>query len=240
MLRRITMTTVACLLVFCPALAAGEVQVHGALRAMFHQGQTGTMVTLDTLLPNPDLYAVGAITDLSGEITIIAGKTYLSWPDEDGTSRTKAVERPETGATLLVSTEVAAWQSVVSEKAIPLDKLGDAIMALAAGAGLDVDQRIPFLLEGVFTDLQWHVVDGSRLTGGGGSHQDHLAASVQHKLDSSQAILFGFYSKGDMGVFTHMGSRTHVHCVVEKPLSTGHVDHVVIPAGAIIRFPVTE
>jgi hypothetical protein len=33
----------------------GQVQVHGALRAMFHEGQTGAMVSLDSLLPNPHL-----------------------------------------------------------------------------------------------------------------------------------------------------------------------------------------
>lgn len=29
----------------------GTVHAHGALRAMFHEGQTGTTATLDTLLP---------------------------------------------------------------------------------------------------------------------------------------------------------------------------------------------
>ena len=33
----------------------GEVRVHGTLRAMFHEGQTGSMVALDAMLPNPNL-----------------------------------------------------------------------------------------------------------------------------------------------------------------------------------------
>ena len=55
----------------------GEVRVHGALRAMFHEGQTGAMVALAALLPNPDVYAVGALADLSGEVTVVGGKAYL-------------------------------------------------------------------------------------------------------------------------------------------------------------------
>ena len=69
----------------------GQVEVYGALRSMFHEGQTGPMVSLRTLLPNPDLYAVGALTELSGEITVLGGTTYLSYPDGD-TTRTERVE----------------------------------------------------------------------------------------------------------------------------------------------------
>jgi hypothetical protein len=66
-MQRILITILACLLLVC-AVNGGEVQVHSALRAMFHEGQTGTMVTLDTMLPNPDLYAVGALADLSKQL----------------------------------------------------------------------------------------------------------------------------------------------------------------------------
>lgn len=62
----------------------GQVQVHGALHAMFHEGETGPMVCLDSLLPNPELYAVGALADLSGEVTVIDGRAYLAF---SGSSR---------------------------------------------------------------------------------------------------------------------------------------------------------
>ena len=34
-----------------------------------------------------------------------------------------------------------------------------------------------------------------------------------------------------------MGSKTHIHCVIFEPLSSGHVDHVIIPAGTTVKFP---
>lgn len=43
----------------------GTVQAHGALRAMLHQGRTGKVVSLDAYLPDPELYAVGALADLA-------------------------------------------------------------------------------------------------------------------------------------------------------------------------------
>ena len=73
--------------------------------------------------------------------------------------------------------------------------------------------------------------------GGGSSHQDHLGASIQTGLKRTSATLVGFYSTSDQGVFTHHDSTTHIHCVLASPLSSGHVDHVLIPAGATIKFP---
>ena len=215
----------------------GEVAVHGALRAMFHEGQIGTMATLDTMLPNPELYAVGALADLSGEVTVVGGKVYLSYPEGPEDTRTELSFESDAGVTLLVATEVPAWHSVRVEETIPFEQFDDTIAQLAASAGMNVDERFVFLLVGEFEDLQWHVIDGRRLTAGGSSHDDHRAASVQTRLDRVSATLVGFYSDGDQGVFTHMGSRTHVHCVLDRPLSAGHVDHVSIPAGTTIQFP---
>jgi acetolactate decarboxylase len=191
----------------------GQVQVYGALRAMFHEGKTGAMVSLDSLLPNADLYGVGALADLSGEVTVIGGRAYLAYPEGAEATRTESTLQADVAATLLVTSEVPSWQSVVTDRAIRFEELDDD----------------------TFGDLQWHVIDGRRLTGGGSSHQDHRAAAVKTQRDRATATLVGFYSENDQGVFTHMGSRAHLHCVV---LSTGHVDHVDIPAGITVKFPV--
>jgi acetolactate decarboxylase len=215
----------------------GEVRVHGALRAMFHEGQTGAMVTLDTLLPNPDLYAVGALADLSGEVTVVGGKAYLSYPQEADATRTETPLRTNAAATLLVSSEVPDWRGVVTDRAIRFEELDQEIAKIAAAAGMNLDERFPFLMEGNVVDLQWHVIDGRRLTAGGASHQDHLAAAAKVRLDRGWATLVGFYSETDQGIFTHMGSKTHIHCALDEPVSTGHVDHVTIPVGTTIKFP---
>jgi len=215
----------------------GEVRVHGALRAMLHEGQIGAMVTLDTMLPNPHLYAVGALADLSGEISVVGGKVYLSYPSGAEDTRTETTSQSTAGAALLVAAEVSVWHSVTTETSIRFEKLDEAIGKLAVSAGMNLDERFPFLLEGVFEDLQWHVIDGKRLAAGEASHQDHLAASIQARLERAPATLIGFYSAGDQGVFTHMGSKTHIHCVLDSPLASGHVDSVTIPAGTVVKFP---
>lgn len=215
----------------------GEVKVHGALRAIHHQGQTGVQVTLDEILPNPDVYALGAVADLSGEITILGGNAYLSYPDGEEATRTEMLTETNAGATLLVAADVPVWRAVVTEHEIRFEDLGEAIGKLAAAAGMSLDTRIPFLLEGEFEDLQWHVIDGARLPEGNTSHSDHMNAAVKTSRARTSARLIGFYSQSDQGVFTHMDSTTHVHCVLGDPLASGHVDHVVIPAGTTLKFP---
>ncbi len=215
----------------------GKVEVHGALRAMMHEGETGTMVTLDTMLPDSNLYALGALTGLAGEVTVIAGKAYLSYPEGMDGVRIRTTGMSDDGATLLVSAVVPAWRAVTIEKPIRFDAIDAEVARLAAAAGQHTGGRIPFLIEGDFEDLQWHVIDGSRTGPGGESGTDHLKAAVKDTIDRARGTLVGFYSPDDQGVFTHMGSKTHIHCSVDDPPGSGHVDHVVIPAGSVIKFP---
>lgn len=222
-----------------PHVWDGVVHVHGALRAMLHDGQRGATVTLDSLLLDPDLYALGALVDLSGEVTVIAGTAYLSYPESAETERTEAVSRSNAAATLLVAAQVPAWHALVTERLILFEELDAEIARLATAAGMRRDGRLPFLMQGEFRDLQWHVIDGRRLTSSGTAHADHQAAAIKKRLDRTEATLIGFYSERDQGVFTHMGTKTHIHCVVAQPLAAGHVDHVTIPAGTRVSFPVT-
>jgi alpha-acetolactate decarboxylase len=213
-----------------------DVEVYGALRAMFHQGQTQSMVNLAGLNKHPNLYAVGALADLSGEVTAYDGQLYLSYP-EGKTGRSIAPTSTVEGATLLVTATAAEWTSVTTREAISFDQLDQRIGELAQSAGMDLEQRFPFRIEGGVEDLHYHIIDGSKLQDGGTSHKDHLAASIQVQAGNAQAKLIGFYSKYDERVFTHMGSTTHVHCILEEPLATGHVDHVTLPAGTVVQFP---
>lgn len=216
---------------------SGEVETHGVLREIVHEGKMGATVLLHTLLPDSNLYAVGALAELAGEVTIAGGKVYLSYPDGADRTRDETVVDSTTAATLLVAARVPAWRDVVTERPISMANLDRDVAALAAAAGINTDRRLPFVIEGQLEDLEWHVVDGRRLASGGGSHQDHRAASVRLKRDRAAAILIGFYSNHDQGVFTHMGAATHMHCVVGDPVESGHVDQVTIPAGATVRFP---
>lgn len=241
MLRSIARSLLIVLTGLSTASAAGEpsvtVETYGALRAMMHQGKTDAAVRLDALTPNPHLYGVGALEHLAGEVTIIGGNVYVSHPDGDHATRTTAATESDAGAALLVTADVHDWQTTKTTEPITFAELDDAIAALAEKAGWSLDERIPFLLEGMFPTLTLHVVDGSKLKGTNLSHEDHIKAAVQTTTKDVAANIVGFFSLKDAGVFTHMGSRTHLHGVIAGTGAAGHVDDITIPAGTTVRFP---
>jgi acetolactate decarboxylase len=186
-------------------------------------------VRLDALRPDSATYAVGALADLAGEVTILGGDVVLA----------TAGDEPADGAALLVVADVPAWTSFPVAEPIALDRLGVEIARLAGAAGWPSDARVPFLVEGDVEDLRWHVIDGRRLPSGPATHADHLEAAQRFHEPRARATLVGFYSDHDQGVFTHHGETTHVHCVLPDRRS-GHVDAVVIPKGAVVRVPAED
>jgi acetolactate decarboxylase len=202
-----------------------------------HAGRTEGVVTLDELLPNPRLYAVGALAGLRGELTIVAGRAYLSRATGADAAETVTDVPAGESAALFVGADVDAWVAVRTQRPVTFAELDAAIAELAQLAGVDTDGRFPFLVEGDVSDLEWHVIDGARLPAGASSHESHRAAAVRGHASQAAALLVGFFSRADQGVFTHMGAWTHVHCVVSAPLASGHVDGVTLPAGTLVRFP---
>jgi len=218
-------------------VSSPQLEVFGALRAMMREGKTSEVINLDSITPNENLYAIGAIAGLRGEITIIAGTAYLSYPESLSDVRTDTTSSPNEGATLLVAAEIDDWRPVETPTNIVFEDLDEQIADLAVSAGIDPEKPFAFLMRGLFRDIQWHVIDGGQLEdGGGGSHEDHLSAGVKMEQSELQGTLIGFYSRHHQGIFTHMGSNTHIHGAFEMPLPTGHVDAVVIPGGTVINF----
>ena len=214
----------------------GQVRVDGALRPMLQEGKTGAAVKLSRLLPDDALYAVGALAGLEGEVTVVGGEVYLSHGKQQR-PEAETAEDSEAGAALLVSAHVPAWRLVKTENQIEFDDLDEVIAALAIKAGIDVSGRFPFVVEGRVRDLEWHVLAGAPASASPGDHDDHLKDAAAFRLPNTIATLVGFYSPKDEGVFTHMGSKTHIHVVAGSPPGTGHVDHVLVLPGATVRFP---
>ncbi len=219
------------------AKAGGGLETFGSLRAMLHEDAVEAAVEIAALLPDSSLYAVGALSELRGEVTVIAGQAYFAYPDGAGGQRDENPEDPSEGAALLVLSRVKAWRPVTLEHAISYENLDLAIGNLAARAGLPADRPFPFLIQGEVEELRWHVVDGSKLQGSGASHEEHMATAVKGSLPRTRALLLGFHSSSGHGLFTHMDSDTHIHCVIDDPFLTGHVDHVILPAGTVVGFP---
>ena len=96
---------------------------------------------------------------------------------------------------------------------------------------------MPLLVSGRLSELRFHVVDGSKIAPGNHDHVAHIEASNREGPTDAMGTLVAFYSTGHRGVFTHRDSDIHVHVALPDRGASGHVDGVVIEAGATVMWP---
>lgn len=217
--------------------APPPVRTYGSLRGMMHDGATEPQVSLATVL-GAQVYAVGALSELRGEVTVVDGRATLAYPSTGETLEIVEATESAEAAALLVSATVPEWQTVEVAEDIPYETLDGTIEELAAARGVDTRGRFAVLVRGGLADVQWHVIDGARATSETvHSHEGHRRMAVRGELAESEGTLVGFFSKNDEGVFTHMGSSTHLHVVDLERGVSGHVDSVRIRKGASLSFP---
>ena len=203
----------------------------GSLRAV-HGGDVAGRVALQQFAGKKNLYAVGPVAKLDGEITIVGGKFYVA------RVRHGAVETDgdlATQASFLVWSEVAAWKPPM-RLGVKIDnqaQLEKQIETLALKAGIDTSKPFPFKLEGVFDAVDYHILVPKTSRQAQASHGDG-AKKIDAK--NTDAEIIGFFSKNHEGVFTHKDSFAHLH-VVERKGYSGHVDAISANADVRVLFP---
>lgn len=229
-MKKITISLSFALLASVAFASTFAVQWGGSLRAV-HGGDTTGKVNLEQFKDAKNLFAVGPVAELGGEITVINGVVNISRVRHDAIVNDKDMS---TQASFLVWSDVKEWGSPIDLSA-PVASLSDIdklIEALATKNGLDTGKPFPFVIEGNFANLKYHVLVPKK-SAHGGQHTDN-AKNVE--LKNTNLKIVGFYSKNHEGVFTHKGSLTHLHAV-EANGNSGHVDDLVITESVKVSFP---
>ena len=169
---------------------------------------------------NKNLYALGALEGLSGEIIIMGGDAFHGLIKNDVLQVTKGFEHK---ATLLVATEVKAWKEISLDlKWANLNELATLIKEAAQQRGLDVSQPFPFRLKGTIDQLDWHIINAPAAKSQ--NHDAYREAGAHGREKNVSGELLGFYSEQHEGIFTHHGSYLHTHWLSEDKKLVAHVD----------------
>jgi acetolactate decarboxylase len=209
-----------------------EVKHYGALKTMM-SGNIQSVISLDSLSNKKNLYALGAVENLKGEIQIFNSKPSNSVVLD---SSLHIKESYNLKAALLVSAEVEEWDALEISNMTTKNDLEKTIFEIAKTNGIDTEKPFPFLLEGTLASLDWHVInwkDGDTVH----NHKKHKESGLFGNLKNIPVQIIGFYSTKHKAVFTHHSTNMHLHFKTDDHKIAGHVDDLQLENKMILKLP---
>lgn len=191
---------------------AYKVEVFGELRKVMHGEEIGGQVALDSL-DKSYLYGIGAIEGLKGELTILNGQVYQARVDSLGLKISLA---DSVRASLLVTAQVGEWDTLVFQGVANVDSLLSTVAAKR-----DLGEDLAFIILAKPQQMNYHVIN---FTGDKPNHKNHKQGSLSGGISKEEVKIIGLYSEKAAGIYTHMGSKTHMHFVSVDEGKSGHVD----------------
>ena len=216
-------------------MSQSEVEYFGSLRGIMHEGDLSAKANLEDFKNTENLYALGAFKDLKGEILVIDGKTYSTRADNGEVIFTEPFKG---SAALLVTASVDSWTEKIPIAGTISDseQLQSAIEKIATEYEIHIEEPFPFLIEGTFEELIWHVIDWPE-DDPVHTHEKHQTAGPHGVLTHQKVTILGFYSDSYHGIFTHHASNIHMHFVTEDQSMAGHIDGLKHGTGLTIKLP---
>ncbi|MGX1929380.1 acetolactate decarboxylase [Flagellimonas sp. 2504JD4-2] len=213
-----------------------EVRHTGALRSIM-SGNLRATADLDSLRSKPNLYALGVLENLKGELQIFDGKSYNTSVKDSSVVMDSSFDQK---AALLVYAQVPKWEIIEIPSGLDTKKaLEDFIQQTASEKGISPEKPFPFLLEGKVSSLSWHVVDWTE----GDmehTHQKHKTSGLNGALKEGKVTIIGFFSLHHKAVFTHHTTHVHMHFKTDDGSLAGHVDDVKLGKGIVLKLPYNE
>ena len=213
---------------------AESVRYIGAQREIFKSGRADAQISLAELSDQPNLYALGPVAGLDGEITIFDSRPYVSQVRGDGDAY--VVDRSfDHGAIFLAWAQMREWDdTAVAESVSSYKELETFVKQAARERGIDTDAPFPFLMSGTVHEIVWHInVDR---TGGQPITRELFQKSKQkYTLRRERVDNFGVHSERHGGILMGDDMRIHIHFVSRDSDATGHIDEIA-PGGLMLRL----
>jgi len=207
----------------------------GEQKDLFKTGRADAKLSLAELADLHDLYALGPVAGLDGEITVLDSQPHVS--QVRGGANEYVIDRTfNHGAIFLVWAQVREWDDLhIADSVSSYQELESVVHESARQQGIDTDQPFPFLMAGTPRELVWHInVDR---TGGQPITPDLFRESKQqHILRDRPVEIFGVHSRSHGGVFMSEGLKIHIHFVSRDGAASGHID-AIVPGALTLRLP---
>lgn len=218
-----------------------EMVRYGGMHETIGQGRHEGRVALDEILRRPHFYGVGALEGLRGEVTIVNSEAVATGATAAG--GTEQLKPSGLEAALLVGQSVPEWTRVEINQDISSERFDEAVMTAATHQGLNPAQPFLFAIEGGFTDVRLHVINGACPIHARMKKLNLRPEEQPFELEAETlyGTVVGVYAPDSVGTLTHPATSTHAHLVYVDPRTgdrlTGHLERIGITQGAILKLP---
>ena len=210
-------------------------KAYGVFSRMITQRNYLPVVALKDAVDGRATDAVGAVSGLRGEISVIEGKLIVSYGVDCGSSCPAATSET---ATLLATASAQHWLAVAIDKDLDAKAVEAFIRSQAKASGLDENKPFPFRINGAITDFVMHVNAAPNPRFKGHGSFDEMAVTGLAKGPRLAGSVVGFYAPPALqGVITHGGDYFHSHYVDEQRSTTAHLDSFGVAAGSTLMLP---
>lgn len=200
-----------------------EIKTVSAMKKVMMGEDLSAHISWDTV-PQKNLFAVGPLGRIQGEITIIDGKMYTSQVTKNNTVAIKNdwnIQSPFT-----VYAYVKEWEQIETQANFSNEEeLQSSIEKIAQQLGRDLSNPFVFRIVGIFDTIDYHIIS-KPINEKEHSHELHNLAKKHFYLQNVAGELLGFYSQNHEGVFTHRGQYIHTHFIDDQKQSMGHLERV--------------
>lgn len=206
---------------------ANTVKIVGEMRNVKWKGQLYGNISLDTIANKTNLYGLGPVEYLAGEILIIDGKSYKSTVVSD--TAMKVEETYDIKAPFFGYANISKW----TERTLP-DSVQTIRQLEQYLDSITTSSPRPFMykLSGIVEQATIHIVNlpkGTKVS----SPEDAHKGKVSYQLKGEQSEIIGFFSTGHKTIFTHHDTYMHMHLITTDRKKMGHLDEVLFKTGTV-------
>ena len=214
--------------------AANQIKIVGEMKNVMKKGQLYGNINLDTIANKTNLYGLGPVEYLAGEVMIIDGKSYKSTVVSDTVMKVEAtygIKAPFFGYVHITKWTAQTLPDTI--RTIPqlehyLDKVATSL-----------PRPFMFKIVGIVEQATIHIVNlpkGSTVS----SPEEAHKGQKNYELQNVQSEILGFFSTEHKGIFTHHDTFLHMHLITSDRQKMGHLDKVMFKKGTIKLYLPTE
>jgi hypothetical protein len=206
--------------------AIPSITIVGALRNIHREGDASPRIALDSILA-PNVYAIGPVAYLQGEIVVMDGKLIVSSVSAD-TLHTHSTA--STQAALLAYGTVKAWKPLLTtSNDVTLAELDHQIMQERSGR-----EPMWIRIKASARSVNWHVIHwplGEPIEKGNHKRKAFFGADTDATMD-----IIGLHAPDGAGLITHHTTALHLHAITERGDAV-HIDELTLPIGTTVLVP---